>query len=81
MKKEYKKPIVLFESFVLSTNIAAGCAIKPDDEDLWVPGIDQYAFTTSCGFDVTDGAGGDGQYENLCYQTMTGDSIGGVHTS
>ena len=25
MKKTYTKPVIMFESFVLSTNIAAGC--------------------------------------------------------
>lgn len=30
MKKEYKKPELLFDSFELSTSIAAGCANKVD---------------------------------------------------
>ena len=27
MKREYKKPIVVFENFCMSTNIAAGCTL------------------------------------------------------
>lgn len=30
MKREYKKPIVVFENFCMSTNIAAGCEFKND---------------------------------------------------
>ena len=28
MKREYKKPMVVFEDFSLSANIAAGCEVK-----------------------------------------------------
>ena len=28
MKKKYEKPMILFENFAMSTNIAAECAIK-----------------------------------------------------
>lgn len=28
MKKAYSKPMITFESFTLSTNIAAGCEVK-----------------------------------------------------
>lgn len=30
MKREYQKPEIVFESFALSTNIAASCAIDAD---------------------------------------------------
>lgn len=81
MKKEYKKPIVVFESFSLSTSIAAGCGTTPESSDLYIPGIDKYAFTTSCGYDVTEGAGGDGEFNGFCYHVMTSTSNGGVFNS
>lgn len=44
MKKEYRKPEIVFESFALSTNIAASCAIDTDQHSqnvcgIYLPGI------------------------------------------
>lgn len=81
MKKEYKKPIIVFENFSLSTSIAAGCSVPSDSPDLYIPGINKFAFTLDCGYDVTGGVGGDTQYEGICYHVMTSTSSGSVHES
>ncbi len=74
MKKQYTKPQIMFESFTLCTNIAAGCA----------KGADGHADFHSCGFffegvgeiftadwlgcrinEVVTGVNGD--YNGICY--------------
>lgn len=44
MKKAYSKPQIVFESFELTTSIAAGCSIILSKEDIeteksWDPGL------------------------------------------
>lgn len=44
MKKAYSKPQIVFESFELTTSIAAGCSIIISKEDIdieqsWNPGL------------------------------------------
>ena len=75
MKKRYSKPDILFESFSLCQNIAAGCEIKPKNPILLMTGVlgdrDGFAFndSSSCDVDVTV-AGGDGDYNGVCYHTF-----------
>ncbi len=70
MKKEYKKPELLFDSFELSTNIASGCATKV------------YHSETSCSYSdgvgkifldmtICDYAPGDSTTPNICYHNPT----------
>lgn len=71
MKREYKKPMVVFEDFSLSANIAAGCEVQ-----LKIPfdglcgyqpeGYDKYIFITGvagCQETHDNGYG----YNALCY--------------
>lgn len=44
MKKSYTKPQIVFESFVLSTNIAGNCEVKT-----WTPN------SGTCAYPVTEG--------------------------
>lgn len=75
MKKAYKKPVIVFEDFSLSTNIAAGC-----EEILNLPSTnacfptfgrktlfsDQYS--DSCGYKVVEGTPDpDVNYDGFCY--------------
>lgn len=46
MKKVYEKPEIMFESFILSTNIAAGCEIVIDNHS-----------SGSCGYEYEGGSG------------------------
>lgn len=66
MKKLYSKPEILFESFTMSTNIAAGCKF-----------INSIPAETICGYDdgrngrvFTDGVGG----ANGCIYTQPDDN-------
>ena len=64
MKKNYSKPEIMFESFTMSTNIAAGCQDKVETQSVGVCGIDfdgDMIFTagvTLCKEVVEDGTGG-----------------------
>jgi len=75
VKKVYSKPQIVFESFSLSQNIAAGCEITdPKDPILAMTGAGPdggvgYAFSISCDVDVTNG-GGDGGYNSVCYHVF-----------
>lgn len=75
MKKEYEKPVVVFESFSMSTNIAAGCdsivntlnrgtctVNGTGGINIFVDGV------TDCNVPVPDGSTNDG----LCYHVPTG---------
>lgn len=46
MKKQYKKPLVLFDNFSLSTNIAAGCEYSTNFA------MDQCGYQFSYGMDI-----------------------------
>jgi len=70
MKKSYSKPDILFESFTLSTSVAAGCEEKPDTMTdrcgklmgrsiIFINGTDD-----NCNSHIEDGKN---QYNNICY--------------
>lgn len=77
MKRKYEKPMVLFEDFSMSTNIAGDCkrivtsSVENDcvDETLVIPGpFPQVIFLSTvegCVFDVEDG------YNGFCYHNPT----------
>lgn len=81
MKKVYSKPVIIFESFSLSQNIAAGCEITdPKDERLLFTGLG-YAFIESCEYMVDDiTVGGDGSFNGICYHVFTDGSMN-LHNS
>lgn len=69
MKKEYKKPELLFDSFELSECIAKGCSIKTNHTTETcgnVPGIGTLWSSDSCTFKV-----GDDNSDNFCYNVPT----------
>lgn len=70
MKKNYSKPDILFESFMLNTNIAAGCEEKPDTQGdgcgkqvgrsiIFTDGIND-----NCNSHITEGKN---EFNNICY--------------
>lgn len=80
MKKTYAKPQIVFESFIMSTNIAGDC-----EEKTWLPS------NNSCGMDFSglvvfmqdmngckdiqvDNVGGDGEFNGICYHVPSGDN-------
>lgn len=68
MKKVYSKPDIFYEDFALSTNIAAGCAVKVTDNN-GKPGFpydDMYIFTSVC-YDPVEGD----SWGGVCYQNPT----------
>lgn len=75
MKKVYSKPEIVFESFILSQSIAAGCEYTdPNHVDLYMNGKG-FAFTTeaNCAYKVTNQAGGDGEFNGICYHVFSTD--------
>lgn len=69
MKKEYVKPVIVFESFSLSTNIAADCDSivgNPSQDSCPVMGSGGIAIfidsTANCVFGPPEG-----EWDNLCY--------------
>lgn len=78
MRKTYEKPIIVFESFKMSTNIAAGCQLTNVTLSSGVHG---------CGYQVGDGrfdntvvftsamecmtTEDDGDYNGICYHVPT----------
>lgn len=75
MKREYVKPTIYFESFVLSTNIASDCAKKTGIPTNGTCGLDMGGYVifvesnTGCDIDVV--LNGDGSYEGICYDVPT----------
>lgn len=74
MKKTYSKPDILFESFSLSTSIAAGCEVKITTIAAKQCGMkfgDTVVFTADmgnvCSTKVVDGS----LYDGLCYHVPT----------
>lgn len=75
MKKEYVKPIILFESFSLSTNIAADCENKthlPAENQcgIWLEGVGNTFISGMTGcedFTLSE----DDEYNGICYHTPT----------
>ena len=67
MKKQYKKPLVLFDNFSLSTNIAAGCGVSTNF------GVDQ------CGYQFTVGIVIFTQANNGCEKKISpGENYNGI---
>ena len=67
MKKEYKKPQIIYESFELSQSIAGGCEFVSSAMRGMCPVITDLGFSvfiTSYGCDVTPAPGDDDQF---CY--------------
>ena len=78
MKKEYMKPEIMFESFSLSQNIAAGCEKKINGPSAGNCGLEyvpnQTIFFDSmvgvCNFPVVEG-GDFEEFDQLCYNTVS----------
>ena len=86
--KKYTKPMIIFESFTLSTNIAGDCEVKTNMPSNMSCGIDfsgimlfmngmdgcedDYWITTT-----PDGEGffGSGDNNTICYHTFTGKNL------
>jgi hypothetical protein len=79
MKKEYSKPIVVFENFSLSTNIAGTCESivgNPSKGTCAVLGTGGIAVFTSemsgiCFFTPTDMGGEEDKWDGFCYHVPT----------
>lgn len=75
MKKEYCKPIVVFESFSMSTNIAGDCEYKTN-----IPSRNTCAYYSSGGIalftatmvNVCDFTPSDGKGDGFCYHIPEG---------
>lgn len=72
MKREYKKPEIMFESFVLSTNIAGDCEKivgNPAKDACGIMGSDGETLFGGnyggCGFDWESSFGD--EYDGFCY--------------
>lgn len=81
MKKIYEKPLIMFESFTLSTNIAGDCQVKT-----WTPNSGQCAYTYTDEFlgelnlfvsavDACTTKEDDGEYNGVCYDVPYGDIL------
>jgi hypothetical protein len=72
MKKSYSKPQIMFESFTMSTNIAAGCE---NIFGLYSRGVcgfpgdapNSNIFNTKAGGDCRVEGNGASEYDDLCY--------------
>lgn len=86
MKKEYVKPGIIIEDFVLAQNISNGCGAVPGGNTLGKP---THWDTTTCGWDLNDGTnciiwvqqeGGvctfnwspEASYDGICYNNPGG---------
>ena len=71
MKKAYEKPMIVFENFSLSTNIAAGCEVKPDTQANYDScGVDfsgDIVFTVSLSGCKDTKIEDSGEYNSICY--------------
>lgn len=80
MKKTYTTPKIVFESFVLSTNIAGDCEVKT-----WTPNsgtcaypVKEDGFTWNVFLDTVQACTttqAEGAYDNICYHTFEGNSL------
>ena len=68
MKKEYKKPEIMFEDFTLSTNIAGSCDVKTNTPRAETCGMPMSGGTTIFmeGISGCETIAIDGSY-NICY--------------
>lgn len=71
MKKTYVKPQILFDSFELSQDIAAGCRILSNNQEYQCPVYDPELgvsiFTTQCDMEPVNG-------DSICYHVPVGDN-------
>lgn len=79
MKREYRKPEIMFEDFTLSTNIAGDCEVKTntaskgdcaygEDTDF---GVAIFLSTISdCIYQQAEG-----EFNSICYHTFEGNSL------
>lgn len=72
MKKEYKKPLIIVESFGLSQSIAAGCGFDTTNPSDF--GQPTYQSKTTCGWLVPDDFG-DGPQEYWISQEICDNTI------
>lgn len=81
MKKTYSKPEIVFESFSLSQNIAAGCEVKTNTPAQSECGIDFGGYMifldemTGCSDIPVTSEGGDGEYNGICYHVPNGENL------
>lgn len=71
MKKTYSKPRIMFESFSMSTNIAAGCEKTFGLYSRGACGYEddtgEVIYATGVGSVCTTNGGDAGSYDGLCY--------------
>lgn len=80
MKKTYEKPMILFEDFSLSTNIAGDCEKRINS-----PVVDSCAYSVKVGvktfYFFTDAINActtkdaDGEYDGFCYHVPYGQNL------
>lgn len=81
MKKVYKKPIAILESFSLATSIAGDCEVDTNVQSQNVCGMDfsglmVFASGVSGCTDIqVDSYGGDGDNNTICYHVPYGDNL------
>ena len=82
MKKEYKKPEILFENFALSTSIAAECEVivAATRGTCGYPIRGETVFMStetgcSTGPQTTDGSGDGAAHDSICYHTFKGNNV------
>ena len=76
MKREYAKPIIVFEDFTLTTSIASGCEVKTNlqamgncgwiPSDRWNQGAIFMDSSTGCAITPSQTV-----YDTLCYHVPT----------
>ena len=78
MKKAYMKPEIVFESFSMSTNIAAGCEVQTDTPSenecgVYFSGLNVFLDgMQGCDWEILND-GGDGEFLGLCFHVPTGE--------
>lgn len=78
MKKVYSEPDILFESFALTTNIAAGCELQPNTSAegcgvKYTPQLILFSSDVSPDCNRAPGQTGIDYYDQFCYHTNTSD--------
>ena len=77
MKKVYSKPQIMFESFSLSQNIAAGCEEKTHTPAARACAVDFSGLKlflegmSGCSDITVANQGGDGEFNGICYHVFT----------
>ena len=81
MKKVYSKPIVVFEDFTLSTNIAGDCEHKTNTPSINQCGVNASGINVfmtgmqGCEDFPVGTPGGDGEFGNICYHVPYGENL------